>query len=673
MLKVLSLTLLLSGAALGTGADYPLPVNLSKLTNYKDLNVSGDQNAPLTTFKAQRDFLSQNGFVVSPTDTKQFYELYEGTRYANVPVFVTTDSSLHIFHLVFDKMLRDLERQKLLPNLKKLNALLVSGAEKQVAAAKGTPLEFDTLSVLAYLAVAQKLADPQAKVPAVVSAKVAAELELIAAHKGISRSSLFGFDEDYSQYIPRGHYTRGEALKNYFRSMMWYGRINFRLKDDAETRRALLLSRLIGSSTEAQKLWASLYDPTAFIVGKSDDLDFSQYAPLVKTVYGASPAFLSLADPAKLGQFRALATTLPAPRINSLVLDIRKDADKKASSVGWRLMGQRFVLDAFIFENLIYRNVGNETKPRLLPKGLDVFAALGSSTAQSILKSLGESQYQNFDSQLEKLQKSLGTLSSADWNDTLYAGWLNTLRALTETRDARYPTFMRSSAWAKKDLHTALGSYTELKHDTLLYAKQVMAEMGSGEPETLPEGYVEPIPEVYARLKVLAAKTRVGLKTYGLLTESIGQNLASLEDMAGFLERVARLELTGKKPNRDDYDRIHYYGGWLEELTLASADSEGGEGMSTFNEDQQAAVVADIATDPNGRALEQATGRIFEIFAVVPNSRGKLQVARGGTYSYYEFTVPLENRFTDDAWHKLLETRKAPAQPGWTKSFIVGK
>jgi len=673
MLKVLSLTLLLSGAALGANADYKLPVDLSKLANYKDLNTSGDQNALLSTFKAQRNFLSQNGFVVSPTDTKQFYELYEATRYANIPVFVTTDSSLHIYHLVFDKMLRDLERQKLYPNLKKLNALLVSAAEKQVTAAKGTPLEADTLTVLAYLAVAQKLADLQAKVPAVVATKVTAELELIAAHKGISRSSLFGFDEDYSQYIPRGHYTRGEVLKNYFRSMMWYGRINFRLKEDAETRMALLLTRMIGSSTEAQKLWASLYDPTAFIVGKSDDLDFSQYAPLVKTVYGVSPAFLSLADPAKLEQFRALASGLPAPKINSLVLDIRKDADKKASSKGWRLMGQRFVLDGFIFENLIYRSVGSDAKPRLLPKGLDVFAALGSSTAQSILRSLGETQYQNYDSQLEKLQKSLGTLSSADWNDTLYAGWLGTLKALTEARDARYPTFMRSSAWAKKDLHTALGSYTELKHDTLLYAKQVMAEMGSGEPETLPEGYVEPIPEVYARLRALATKTRAGLKTYGLLTESIGQNLASLEDMAGFLERMARLELAGKNPSRDDYNRIHYYGGWLEELTLASADNEGGEGSSVFSEDQQAAVVADIATDPNGRALEQATGRIFEIFALVPNGKGKLQVARGGTYSYYEFTVPLENRLTDDAWHKLLEAGKAPAQPAWTKSFIVGK
>jgi len=40
-----------------------------------------------------------------------------------------------------------------------------------------------------------------------------------------------------------------------------------------------------------------------------------------------------------------------------------------------------------------------------------------------------------------------------------------------------------------------LGSWTELKHDTILYAKQVMAEMGGGGPQTPPHGYVEPNPK----------------------------------------------------------------------------------------------------------------------------------------------------------------------------------
>ncbi|MBP5792523.1 MAG: DUF3160 domain-containing protein, partial [Spirochaetaceae bacterium] len=50
-------------------------------------------------------------------------------------------------------------------------------------------------------------------------------------------SSVFEFSdgvkytEDYSQYKPRGHYTKNERLKAYFRTMMWFGRINFCLAD----------------------------------------------------------------------------------------------------------------------------------------------------------------------------------------------------------------------------------------------------------------------------------------------------------------------------------------------------------------------------------------------------------------------------------------------------------
>ncbi|MFI5384219.1 MAG: DUF3160 domain-containing protein, partial [Methanosarcina thermophila] len=39
----------------------------------------------------------------------------------------------------------------------------------------------------------------------------------------------------YSQYIPRGHYERSDLLKAYFKSMMWYGRMTFRVNNEDET------------------------------------------------------------------------------------------------------------------------------------------------------------------------------------------------------------------------------------------------------------------------------------------------------------------------------------------------------------------------------------------------------------------------------------------------------
>lgn len=42
------------------------------------------------------------------------------------------------------------------------------------------------------------------------------------------------------------------------------------------------------------------------------------------------------------------------------------------------------------------------------------------------------------------------------------------------------PYFMEDPLYQNKLLNTFLGSYTELKHDTLLYVKQAYAELGGG-------------------------------------------------------------------------------------------------------------------------------------------------------------------------------------------------
>ena len=71
----------------------------------------------------------------------------------------------------------------------------------------------------------------QFEVPAFVNEDVEAEIALIEAHEGFSTSPIFLYNEDYSQYVPRGHYTHSEVLKNYFKAFMWHGRMSMLLKD----------------------------------------------------------------------------------------------------------------------------------------------------------------------------------------------------------------------------------------------------------------------------------------------------------------------------------------------------------------------------------------------------------------------------------------------------------
>ncbi len=670
-------------------SDYTLPMDLNRVANldFYDGALSPEARARL----------EQNGFVATPGDWLEYFQLYEQVRYQDQPVFVTTDAVFHVYHLLFDKLLRDLERDALAPNLEALTGALVEGAEVQYGEAQGTALEGDALRVWAYFAVAQQLiSESPPPIPAPVGDLVNEELALIQAHGGIEMSPVLTlpeafaeglfcdpgatpeeaakfYCEDYSQYVPRGHYTRDELLERYFRTMMWYGRINLRLKYDRETRMALLITRLIRNANvygiPSEEVWASIYDPTVFLVGKSDDLSFREYGALMDGLYGPDPALTDLADPEKLATFRAAARRLPAPQVNSMWVYIWEDEDE--ATQGFRFMGQRFTLDAYIFEQLVWREVGEMGNERWLPKGLDVFAALGNEEAYAILEELGETAYVNYDSQLAKVQGEIGALGLDSWTQNVYWNWLYALDAVVAPKGEAYPPFMRTEAWARKDLHTALGSWTELKHDTILYAKQVMAEMGGGGPEVLPRGYVEPNPEAFARLLALTRMTQEGLAEQGILTDQSRWRLSELEETLIFLLRVAEDELAGTPLSEDDYARLKMFGGWLERMTLAAADTEPDSHSNVFSEDEQAAIVADVATDPNGFVLEEATGRIFEIFVVVPDGQGGLVLARGGIYSYYEFPWPMDDRLTNEAWRAMIEAGTQPAPPVWTSSFIA--
>jgi hypothetical protein len=183
--------------------------------------------------QAQQERLARDGLVVSPGAEKEFFTVYEKARYANEPIFVTSDSLLHVYHLLFDKVLRTAEVQYLIPLLHDLNAALLERTQANYQLLQNTAWEDAAGRTVAFVGVASKLLDPNVQVPDYTADLVEAELALIDGAAGIQPSPLFPgleFGEDYTQYIPRGHYTKSEALKAYFRSMMWYGRMTFRLK-----------------------------------------------------------------------------------------------------------------------------------------------------------------------------------------------------------------------------------------------------------------------------------------------------------------------------------------------------------------------------------------------------------------------------------------------------------
>ena len=113
-----------------------------------------------------------------------------------------------------------------------------------------------------------------------------------------------------------------------------------------------------------------------------------------------------------------------------------------------------------------------------------------------------------------------------------------------------------------------------------------------------------------------------------------------------------------------------------------------GEGIGTpaeMAEDQQAAVIADVATDPDPSGsgssapivLEVGVGRIDEVYVVAPivdiDGKTVLQLCKGGVFSFYEFHWPADDRLTDEKWRELLDAGNAPAGPEWISSFKVAE
>ncbi len=674
---------------------YSVSQDLSNVSNANDFYLSDEA----------KNLLVKNAFVVAPASGSEFFPLYESNRYNYIPNFVTADSMLHNYHLMFDFLLRQLEEQKLAVELKQLNANMLSESLNQYNSLKGTEWENAAKRNVGFFAVGGKLLDPSVNIPAIVKSEVEQELSLIDAHQGIEKSpvmsvgggqdtiidtpqdpqSLEALKEDYSQYIPRGHYDKTEQLKAYFKSMMWYGRLTFRMKNDDEIKSALLITLALNEENNYNS-WNKIYEPVNFFVGKSDDITYYQFKDLVGQIYGENATFQTVSeDKNKFASFVEATKTLEPPQINSMPIfqsSIQPDREKEIK--GFRFMGQRFTIDAAIFQRLIAREVGPkgdlcDNAPfdtgRMLPKGLDIPAALGSKEALNILENQGETQYACYSENMSKMKSYVDSLPNESWTQNLYWGWLYQLRPLTEGKPDGYPIFMQNFAWARKEINTFLGSWSELKHDTILYAKQVYAELGGGgEIEKKDDrGYVEPNPYVYARLASLLKMTNEGLEVRGLLTANMKDNLSRMEQLAMSLKTISEKELNSENLTDADYELIRSYGGQLEHLWLEINKDEPQYkelGSTHFLNQNPAAIIADVATDPNGQVLEVGTGKISEIYVAVPID-GKLRIAKGGVYSYYEFTWPMSDRLTDSKWREMLSSGQAPELPEWTDMFVA--
>lgn len=627
-------------------------------------------------------YLAQNGFVVIDSGDEQFKNIRESTAIVNgQPYFLTTDAAYHALHITFNDFLEALEKEALSPVMVRLLQTVYAQVGIYTAESQGTEIESDAILARDYLAVAIKLFDPDVVLDPSVESKIAPQLAQINAEDGKHDSALIpGFTDDYGSYRPVGHYAGNPDLENYFRGMTWLGRVAFKFnsQDTADflpSRAPLLITMALREAKvdgePAYQVWADLYGLLDFIVGPSDDPGPLELNELMEIVYDQQISLSSIQDNAAWQNFLIRVDELPAPRINSTFQDTSVAMSFERD---WRFMGQRFTLDGLIFQQLI----SDKVKERFFPKGLDIAAAFGSQSALQQLVKEGEMDYPGYSVQMDKMKNLVIGLDEEFWTGRFYSSWQYAFMAQAQEKDAYFPPFMQTIGWGYKDVNSVLGSWAELKHDTVLYAKMPEGLGGGGPPTSGPApSFVEPNPDVFFRLAYAARTLFDGVSIYVYSWQGNGWTNPSADGTPGVIEYVQFLsrlgenlqaigdiagrELNGEKLSENDYYRIQSCLEFKECL-------DPGRYSPDFIEPDPMPVVAAVSGYEN-EIMEAAVGYLNRIYVLVPLG-DKLQIAQGGVFTYYEFLQPRNDRLTDEAWRTILKS-SPPEPPDWYANFVI--
>ena len=117
---------------------------------------------------------------------------------------------------------------------------------------------------------------------------------------------------------------------------------------------------------------------------------------------------------------------------------------------------------------------------------------------------------------------------------------------------------------------------------------------------------------------------------------------------------------TSIDPEKTVYEVIS---GGVELLRMGGRDVNARAYLSRFN-------FTGVDQQKKCGVLSEATGNADAIYVNVLVD-GKIYIMRGAVFSYYEFVNPLDTRYTDEEWQKLLDTGKAPARIEWMEPLII--
>jgi uncharacterized protein DUF3160 len=627
---------------------------------------------------------AENGFVILPRLRYSSIPLgYFDVYAADLPVFVSADMVLEAVHRSFDLILKAVEIELLVPRLTRLLASMRARlAAGSVDLSQGAAEDADL-----FLGVAQSLLEGRALAPVTSLApeRLRALYDQAVKAQGEEPVALFGAERriDFSQFEPRGHYEDDEALRRYFRAMIWIGRTDFRLLETESDGRRVLRRRQIEAALALRALmddgaladWHAVDRGIGAFAGEHDYMVVPELDQLLADIGSTPEAGLGSVSDDVLAQAIVAGQYGEQRILSQIVIRDLVATGPLPLDASFALMGQRYTVDSHVFSNVVYDKVAT----RVLPDPLDAaFAALANDQAVSLLRE--ELEQHSYAGQLASMRTTIDALPAEYWQSSLYTSWMAALRTLSPGTSGvasgaeGLPAVARTEAWGRRLLSTQLASWAELRHDTILYAKQSYTASSTCE---FPDAYVEPYPEFFwsiaryaelgramtADIGVAAANPTLAaaMSSYfeqtariatllGEMAEAQRTGMPHTPEQIAFINQAIRIEGGGSGPPM--------HTGWYKDLYF--------DPIAALDFDP---TVADVHTDPGGEipprgssVLHVATGYPRPIVVSVDTCVGPRAYA-GVVNSFHEHVAPGLERLTDSEWQEQLYQRDPDEVP----------
>jgi len=652
----------------------------------------------------EKSLLQNNGFVISERlKANSFGGAFLDIFQQDLPVYISTDAILYALHISYDRILKEVELSVLIDSVKSMLIQMHSSVPVISSTYSNNPAMVQKLmDVDFYLTMGIDLITGQQVNPVYLenTEKINRVLSKIIAANGIGADTLFSsipVTYDWSQFKPRGHYVDNfhPELANYFRAMMWLGRTEIYLlmprayteADSIEIFQSLqrqsidvMLIREVFDKSNVNSTYKLIESILRFFVGDQDNVTIDNLAYLKNAVSLNNAS--DLLDSLKLISFQdSLKNQSFAYQsiLSQILLHDPFSPDSIVPASAFLLFGQRFIIDSYIFSSVVY----DRTKScRLLPNSLDALFALGNDAAAQLLQN-EISQYK-YGGNLVALRYLVDSYGSDFWDKSFYNLWLNSIRSLNPPVERNVlPPFMKTAGFWQEKINTQLASWAELRHDNLLYAKQSYT---GGTVCSFPYTYVEPFPEFYENLKLLAEVAENEISSFNLnkgMMISVNDYFDNLKIIADTLKVIAQQELDGTEFSQQQSNFLKEmlynttggsgslpYAGWYATL-FYNDNLYGSEGFLTND-----MIVADVHTVPTdcfgnilGWVKHVGTGPInLGVFAA-PLPGNQLTAFIGPVMSYYEYTSTNFLRLTDQEWQDSALT--SALRPTWVNSYLA--